>query len=738
MTWQSALRWLVLLCAETAVAAYCVAEGDPLLYLLAAPGVLLAWWLTDGRDRPVPRKLINTLVALSVGFAGLRALDRGLNVNVFAEFIILVVGVKMLDRRRPRDSAQIIILCVFLVIAAVLTSNALPLGVILLWFLPLLAATAVVYQPVALAYRVAQKDALPYTLAPADRRGVRRVAGLSTCAAMVVSIGVFLVMPRGLGSQQFGSWGSASIGQQVTGFTDEVQLGTGGLISQSPTPVLDLRVFGADGTPRMGSGQVHYLRGAVLDEYENGRWRATPSDVDAETGERRASATILATGRTLAVGSNPRDWDTRAEITIRNHGGGGDHIFTIWAPVMIVSDQPARMSAQTDTATVVRGGPAGKFTYEVRSRTNTNSSSTGDHRRGNAEFPSEVVANLAAELLDPLDVDPDSAERPIDQDRRAALRFMTYLRSGEFRYTLETLAAPYGEDPVEWFLTENKEGHCEYFASALAALCRSVGINARVVTGYVATDYNETTGHYLVRESNAHAWTEVEVTPGVWEQMDPTPQSEFRRIHQPPDSLRRQISRVFETIEYTWITAVVGYSDRTRRSLFGGSFDLPERFSPGRVADRVRDGGSSLIQRGLRNAAIAGGVAFAFGIGVVALRRSRWRPRLPWISARRAAAASLHRDLLAAFRAVGLPKPIERPILAHADYAVQHAHRVIDPDARTAFTNAARLVSQTMFAAAPPSTDDLDTAHAALTRARRSLRVRKRSVRKRHALSGDN
>lgn len=65
-------------------------------------------------------------------------------------------------------------------------------------------------------------------------------------------------------------------------------------------------------------------------------------------------------------------------------------------------------------------------------------------------------------------------------------------------------------------------------------MCRTVGIDARVVTGYVAIDYNEATESYIVRASNAHAWVEAEVLPDRWRRFDPTPTADLVRIHEPP------------------------------------------------------------------------------------------------------------------------------------------------------------------------------------------------------------
>jgi transglutaminase-like putative cysteine protease len=57
----------------------------------------------------------------------------------------------------------------------------------------------------------------------------------------------------------------------------------------------------------------------------------------------------------------------------------------------------------------------------------------------------------------------------------------------------------------------------------MVALCRSVGINARMVAGYLAAEFDASTGRYIVRESNAHAWVEAELGTDRWRRYDPTP-----------------------------------------------------------------------------------------------------------------------------------------------------------------------------------------------------------------------
>ena len=92
-------------------------------------------------------------------------------------------------------------------------------------------------------------------------------------------------------------------------------------------------------------------------------------------------------------------------------------------------------------------------------------------------------------------------------------------------YPYDLSIAPQREemDAVEYFLFEQRRGYCEQFASSLAVMARSLGIPARVATGYVPGEYNPFTGLHEVRANDAHAWVEVYFPGYGWSTFDPTP-----------------------------------------------------------------------------------------------------------------------------------------------------------------------------------------------------------------------
>ena len=78
-------------------------------------------------------------------------------------------------------------------------------------------------------------------------------------------------------------------------------------------------------------------------------------------------------------------------------------------------------------------------------------------------------------------------------------------------------------DPLANFLFERKQGHCEYFASSMAVMLRTLGIPSRVVNGFRTGEFNDVTSQYVVRASNAHSWVEAYFPNYGWVAFDPTP-----------------------------------------------------------------------------------------------------------------------------------------------------------------------------------------------------------------------
>ena len=168
-------------------------------------------------------------------------------------------------------------------------------------------------------------------------------------------------------------------------------------------------------------------------------------------------------------------------------------------------------------------------------------------------------------------------------------------------------------DPIEQFVSVDRVGHCQYFASALAMMLRSQGIPSRVIVGYKTDEYNEIGGHYIARQLHAHAWVEALIDredldrrriAGVqplsdqyWVRLDPTPSS-FDANQNPS-----QASQVINLAQNIWEGLVVEMdSERQSRVISGqrGSSVLSQSY--GTFVDRI----STAVAK-IRNGRLGGG-----------------------------------------------------------------------------------------------------------------------------------
>lgn len=127
-------------------------------------------------------------------------------------------------------------------------------------------------------------------------------------------------------------------------------------------------------------------------------------------------------------------------------------------------------------------------------------------------------------------------------------RLVRHLRTN-YVYSLDQQQTPPGRYGIEWFVLSGRKGTCEHFASALAAMIRGCGIPARVVTGFLVSEYNETGNYYIARAADAHAW--VEYWDGSWHVADATPTGRSApalRFH------------LLDEIRFSWLRWVIEYS----------------------------------------------------------------------------------------------------------------------------------------------------------------------------------
>jgi hypothetical protein len=173
------------------------------------------------------------------------------------------------------------------------------------------------------------------------------------------------------------------------------------------------------------------------------------------------------------------------------------------------------------------------------------------------EYPSDITSTY---LQLPTQLDPRIPElaRQITANARTpydkAQALETYLRT-RFTYTLNLSGKP-GDDPLPHFLFETRAGHCEYFASSMAVMLRTLGIPSREVNGFLPGEYNDLGGDYIVRASDAHSWVEV-YFPGPgngWVVFDPTPAGP-----EGASGILTRLGQYMDLLQLTWNEWVISY-----------------------------------------------------------------------------------------------------------------------------------------------------------------------------------
>jgi hypothetical protein len=134
-----------------------------------------------------------------------------------------------------------------------------------------------------------------------------------------------------------------------------------------------------------------------------------------------------------------------------------------------------------------------------------------------------------------------------------------------YRYSLEAETATLSH-PLEEFLFTRKTGYCEHYATAMVVMLRTVGIPARLVTGFLATEWNEYGGYFTVRQRDAHAWVEVYFPHSGWIIMDPTPTVNAAVA----TSRWEPLSRLGESVRLQWDRLFVRYSAKDQLAVVHG------------------------------------------------------------------------------------------------------------------------------------------------------------------------
>jgi hypothetical protein len=474
------------------------------------------------------------------------ALDGNPATISLAYFTALAQGLQLLDARPRKSEFVLVALALFQVILASNLTDSILFPPLVLIFLATVTWTLLVH---TLSMEAAQAGD-PSGMAAAMAPDLKLMTFAATAACLVLAVVLFVLFPR-LQTNLFR--GGSGTGLALSGFSDHVALGAVGKIRQDHSLVL--RVEGLDG--ELPSPEKAYWRGLAFDEFDGRNWSISRSE---RVAARRAVSGI---GR-FGIDLRSRDPSNMiAQRIIREPVEAG--VLFVPGNIQRIEGSFQQLERDRNGGLYLPGREDDRIRYTVWS-----SPSQPDPdilRRDLARPPMEPRPGgerPADRYLQLSGLDPRVhalAERVVagaDTDFDRAWSIQESLRQNG-RYT--DSPPPLGDDmtsPIEAFLLGELEGHCEYFASAMVTLARSLGLPTRLVNGFAGGVSNKLGGFVEVTQADAHAWVEVHFERAGWVRFDPTP-PDLRLRANLDLSLWAQLGQLGSAVELWWFQSVVDF-----------------------------------------------------------------------------------------------------------------------------------------------------------------------------------
>jgi transglutaminase-like putative cysteine protease len=510
------------------------------LLVVAVPHALRApWWLTllalclyawrfycTLNRAPLPSRLLVIAVAL-VGMLGIWLEYRTLfGRQPGVMLLMLFSGLKLLESRTHRDAAVAAFLAYFLIVTNFLYSQSIPVAAAMAAGLLSITATLV-------GLSAPQRPA----------RANLRTAALLLAHAAPAAVALFLFFPRVEGPL----WGLPRDAYSgLTGLSETMS--PGNLSSLAQSDAIAFRVsFEGDPPPPA----ERYWRGPVLWDFDGRTWSAAQTSFQSFVAPQGEGI-------------------YRYSVVLEPHNHN-------W---LFALETAARLPENTrltfDGQLLARAPVRNRMLYDMVSVTRPRTAAVEDER----------ILRRALRL--PFAIDPRSRELAAAwraesrSDAEIVARALDFLREGRYMYTLEPPLL--GRDSVDEFLFDSRQGFCEHFSSAFTFLMRAAGVPARVVTGYQGGELNGIDRIFTVRQSDAHAWSEVYLRGRGWLRVDPTAAAMPTRVQaglaralpegatlpfmlRPDMEWLRHLRSEWEALAHRWNVWVLAYNPERQREL---------------------------------------------------------------------------------------------------------------------------------------------------------------------------
>jgi len=486
--------------------------GLPVLLLAGSAFLFRGFCLLQRRSRLIADSWTNLLTLSYVAFflADYALISRTF-LKATVHLVVFVTLARMFSAKRDRDYYFLAVLSFLMVLAAaVLTVDSMFLAS----FAGFMLAGVAAFILMEMRY-TSGKATIPANsgLNSGSQRLPLALAGATPAIVLLILLGagaIFFILPR-MSAGYLSAY--AMRNQLTTGFSERVELGQIGQIQQSQAVVMHVQVDG----DREGRFELK-LRGLTLNLFDGHAW------IDTHGHRNLVPAPD---GRFLLW-----DPDARAGPFRRPGGVAPLHYRVLMEPVgtniFFLASVPVGLRGGYRQISMDNGGAVFNLDAEhpvsrYEAWSDVSRPDAVELRQAPVSYPKGLaVIYLQLPQLDPripalaAQIAGSSSD---DYDKATAIE--TYLRT-HFSYTL-LLPGTTPRDPLAEFLFVRKRGHCEYFASSMAVMLRTLGIPSRIVNGFRTNEFNDLTSQYVVRESDAHSWVEAYMPGYGWLSFDPTP-----------------------------------------------------------------------------------------------------------------------------------------------------------------------------------------------------------------------
>ena len=435
-------------------------------------------------------------------------LDRMLTATV--HLVLFTTVIKIFSSRTYRDYGYLATLSFMMMLAGAILTVSTTYLILFVLYVILAISTFISYE---IKQGMESATRAPEGPFRKPRQNRAAVEGALMRAAVGLAVGIFLlatvlffVVPR----YRTGYLTSlSSQAQNITGFSETVNLGDIRKILRSPMVVMRVTV---EGDPRQFQGVK--WRGVGLTSFDGTHWF---NDNTEQTPFTPASEQRIVLPRL-------EGWQSRSRRPLRYHVLRS----ALSTDVLFAAPTPQEVLGRFHIVEVDETGslhsPQYAFAplaYDVVSMAGLPSASELQH--ASTDYPDNVrlvylrLPDLDSKIADLARQATSAATN--NYDRATAIQ--NYLRNN-FRYSLDPSAIE-PKNPIVSFLFKSKSGYCEYFAASMVVMLRTLGIPSRLVNGFQTGSYNRIGKDFVVRARDAHSWVEVYFPKYGWITFDPTP-----------------------------------------------------------------------------------------------------------------------------------------------------------------------------------------------------------------------